>query len=460
MRLTAQQLAIASQGEWLSNQPAPALIDGICTDSREFIAGHAFLALRGVNFDGHAHAAQVADTASALIGDKQGVSLWQDLSTPQLQVNDTLQALADIAAYHRQQLTHTRIVAITGSYGKTTVRSMLQHVLVKSGLQVSATKANYNNLIGVPKTLLAIDAQADVAVIECGISELGEMQRIAAMVQPDVVILTGFTAAHSLGLGGLSGVVKEKFELVKHLQAHGFCALGKGVAKHLAEAGCEMSVPTVGLDVNGAVTWHLEGQDLLLAVGKEQACFTLSLPAEHWAEDMALVATVVKQLLPQLSLQHIALQMQSWQAEDGRLQVFSASKVQPFTLIDDSYNANPASMQAGLDTLANMGGMRIAIIADMLELGESAIFAHTSLQLHDIDQVLCVGELMGHLMDHAASSKAANHIQHFERLPALMHWLQQHHFPPQDSTVFVKGSHSMGLAQVVDFLRNRGMHVL
>ncbi|OIQ00152.1 MAG: hypothetical protein AUK35_03175 [Zetaproteobacteria bacterium CG2_30_46_52] len=456
MRLTSQQLAIASQGEWLSGKQEPVLIDGICTDSREFIAGHAFLALRGVTFDGHTHAAQVAHKASALIGDQQGATLWQDLTTPQLQVNDTLQALGDIAAYHRKQLTNTRVVAITGSYGKTTVRSMLQHVLSQSGVKVAATKANFNNLIGVPKTLLAIDAEADVAVIECGISELGEMQRIAAMVQPDVVILTGFTAAHSQGLGGLTGVVKEKFELVKHLQQDGFSVLGKGVAKHLVEAGCVMSLPTFGLDEADAVSWQLTGQDVLFSLQDEQASLKLSLPAEHWAEDMALVITVVKQLVPSLNVARIVSALQTWQAVDGRLQVFAASKAQPFALIDDSYNANPASMQAGLDTLAKMAGKRIAIIADMLELGENAKSAHAALQLHDIDQVLCVGELMGEL----ARGKSGHHVQYFERLPALMHWLKQHHFPTQDSTVLIKGSHSMGLAQVVDFLRNRGAHAL
>lgn len=455
MHWTGEDLAKASDGHWREGN-MPTLVSGISTDSREFIAGHAFLALRGITFDGHAHAQQVAKQASALIGDVRGVQLWNALTTPQLQVDDTLQALGDIAAYHRQQLTDTKVVAITGSYGKTTVRAMIAHILLGLGFRVAATKANFNNLIGVPKTLLAVDAKSDVALIECGISERGEMARIAAMVKPDVVIMTGLTDAHSQGLGGFSGIVREKFELVKQLADQGLAVFGAGVNAHLLAHACRIGQRSIAMESDTAVGWSMHGQQVKLAFEGDCAEVMLPLPAAHWAEDMALAATVVLHMYPAQKLSAIGACLQSWQAVEGRLEVFPPSAEQPFTLIDDSYNANPVSMQAALNTLAKMQGQRIAILADMLELGDAAAYDHIQLDVKDIDEVWCVGDWM------AEFAKATTHskVRHFERLPALLHWLKQHGDDMAKSTVLVKGSHSMGLAQVVSVLRTRGAHAL
>jgi len=261
MQLTADDIATASKGFWLTTKPS--LVAGIGTDSREFVKNDAFLALRGVTFDGHSHASQVAAQASALIGDEQGVAQWKHLmETPQLQVTDTLHALGDIAAFYRRKLKGTRVIAITGSYGKTTVRSMLQHVLEHLGLEVSATKENFNNLIGVPKTLMHIVPSTDVAIVECGISECGEMERLSEIVQPDIAIVTGLTHAHGEGLGDLMGVTREKAKLMLHLVGNGWCVLGAGVAKRFAEAGCTMKQTTYVMDDCGAVGWCLSGRDL------------------------------------------------------------------------------------------------------------------------------------------------------------------------------------------------------
>ncbi|MDQ6994870.1 MAG: Mur ligase family protein, partial [Mariprofundaceae bacterium] len=202
MRLTGQELAAATQGIW--HQGHLDDVTFITTDSRHFQQGAVFLALRGDSFDGHQFA---PDAASALIGDSEGVKAWVDGNIPYLEVSDTLQALGDIAHAWRMKLAQTTVIGITGSYGKTTVRSMLHHLLTGLGLHVHATNANLNNLIGVPQTILATPIDADVALIECGISEQGEMQRLANILSPDGVVMTGMTSAHSEGLGGLEGVV-------------------------------------------------------------------------------------------------------------------------------------------------------------------------------------------------------------------------------------------------------------
>ncbi len=450
MRMSGADMAQASQGTWVRGE-APDWISGIGTDSRDFIAGHAFLALRGHAFDGHAYAAQVADKAAALIGDATGVSSWKDLRAPQLQVQDTLHALGNIAAWHRQGLTACRVVAITGSYGKTTVRAMLAHVLVELGLKVAATKENFNNLIGVPKTLMAVPDDAEVAIVECGISEVGEMTRLSEIVQPDIAIITGIGVAHGEGLGDKQGVAREKAKLLTHLLPQGWCLLGSGVRQTFAEAGCLPSHACLDMNDDSTVDYRLRGCQLSLTYQGEEAKLDLPLPARHWAEDMALVAQAALRLGQDKHkpwrLADIAQALRGWSPVSGRMRVTHGE----FTLIDDSYNANPASMQVALDTLAALPGYRVAILGDMLELGAQAQALHQALALHDIDEVLTVGKLM-------AGLQAANpdrHIRVFPDADALAAWLQGKDFPPATSTVLVKGSHGTGVHRIAACLQAR-----
>ncbi|MDX8382184.1 MAG: UDP-N-acetylmuramoyl-tripeptide--D-alanyl-D-alanine ligase [Ghiorsea sp.] len=456
MRLTGKDLAMASQGEWLENKAAEN-VDGIGTDTREFQTGHAFLALRGPNFDGHVHAEQVADRASALIGDDVGMLQWKSLSTPQLKVEDTLQSLGDIAGFYRSRLLNTTVIAITGSYGKTTVRSMLEHVLHGLGLKVEATQANFNNLIGVPKTLLNIDMKTDVALIECGISEKGEMQRLSEIVRPDVAIVTGLSHAHGEGLGELQDIAKEKAKLMTHLSEEGWCALGHGVQAQFEKAACLSQQTTLSADNASSVCWHLKGQTLQLTLDENQVAMELDLPAKHWAEDMALVATVSlslgKDLDQNWTLHDIGHLLASWHPVEGRMAVHH---MEGFTLIDDAYNANPKSMQAALDTLAALDGYRIAIVGDMLELGEETEMIHQQLELHDIDEVFTVGDLAGGLQ----VKNPHCHIRTFPDVYDLEAWLVNNKFPTRTSTVLVKGSHGTGLYQVSKLLKERGQHVI
>ncbi|MDQ7004453.1 MAG: UDP-N-acetylmuramoyl-tripeptide--D-alanyl-D-alanine ligase [Ghiorsea sp.] len=454
MRLTGQDLAAASSGKWLHDMPD--YVQGIGSDTREFQAGEAFLALRGPSFDGHEHAYQIADQAVALIGDEQGLAQWKHLEIPQLKVQDTLQCLGDVAALHRSRLCNTQVVAITGSYGKTTVRSMLEIVLKYLNLHVAATQANYNNLIGVPQTLLGVGMQADVALIECGISEQGEMLRLSEIVQPDMVIVTGLSQAHSEGLGGFQGVVQEKSKLMTYLREKGWAVLGQGVLAQFEHAGCMPKQPIVSMGED-TVAWQLDGQVVTLTYAGQKVAVNILLPAQHWAEDMALVATVVLKLGEDMgrawSLAEIGEALRAWQPVDGRLMIYNLAQ---FTLIDDAYNANPASMQAALDTLASLEGHRIAIIGDMLELGKDAAALHQKLNLHDIDEVFTVGSFSAGLQTKWPEKK----IHVFRHVDDIVQYLKGQSFPRQQSTVLVKASRGTGLQHVVKTLQQRGQHVI
>jgi UDP-N-acetylmuramoyl-tripeptide--D-alanyl-D-alanine ligase len=445
MRLSGLEIQQAVHGRWLGD--VPDMINGLVTDTRNFKAGQAFLALHGPNFDGHKFAFSVADRAEALIGDAEGIKLWEDLQACQLEVPNTLQALGEIAHAWRMQLQQTTVIAISGSYGKTSLRSMLSHGFAALGFNVAATHANLNNLVGVPQTLLGVTKDADIALIECGISETGEMSRLAAIVHPDIAILTGITSAHTEGLGGLSGVVHEKATLFDHLTDFGWCVLGEGVEEQLTRQDIEIPGSALIAETAGAVQWQLYGKELHLSDKLEEAVISLELPARHWAANVALASGIIlrlsRQLGKQVSLKQIVAILAEWQAPTGRMQQIRG--INGCLILDDSYNANPVSMQAALDTLVAMEGHRVALLGDMAELGDSSIQAHAGINLSGLDEVYLIGPEMKAL--------AAIHSQArwFESTEDAISYLSDYS-PERDAVILVKASRSMALEGILKLL--------
>jgi len=448
VRLTAHEIATATGGRWLHGVPAD--IEYVQTDSRAFEAGQLFLALRGEHFDGHQFAHTLVHQARAMVGDRQGVALWQSqawhsLGIPLLEVEDTQVALGHIAHAWRQHVRQATWIGITGSYGKTTVRSMLMHLFQGLGLKVHATHANLNNLIGVPKTMLDASEKAELVLIECGISEQGEMQKLAKIVAPDVVVVTGISAAHAEGLGGMQGVVREKAQLLNTLALNGWYALGEG-----AEQAFQTYARTVVQEkMQHDVAWRMQGCELTLTYQHISCVIELALPAQHWGENMALVLSIALKYGAQhgidFNFSDLVFRLASWQAVDGRMKKLRG--VAGCTVLDDCYNANPVSMQMAIRTLQAMPARRTAILGDMKELGDDAAALHARLNVSGIEQVILVGEWMKQLHLKQMSSLW------FETTDALLVWLSEHidQFQARD-TVLVKASNSMRLNQVVKLL--------
>jgi len=442
MRLSGLDIRQATGGQW--HGVVPDTIAGLKTDTRGFESGQAFLALRGPNFDGHQFAASIAERAVALIGDAQGIHTWKGLKATQLEVADTLVALGDIAHAWRMQLKNTTVLAISGSYGKTSLRSILEHGFAELGLKVAATSANLNNLIGVPQTLLKVTADSDIALIECGISEQGEMERLSAIVQPDIAVLTGITNAHAEGLGGIDGVVREKAALFSHMNRGGWAALGEGVSDQLQHAGFESPCPL--LKAENRVDWKLNGRSLQLSYGEETALMMLQLPARHWAANLALAASIlINHLKPvrSVTLAEVADALQQWQPPAGRMQMMTGRG--GCTVLDDSYNANPVSMQVAVDTLRALKGKRIAVLGDMAELGADSASGHADLNILGLDAVYLVGPHMKALAD--ANQSAV----WYASTDAAVDALGQLTFGLEES-VLIKASRSMALDRVVKLL--------
>jgi len=448
MRMTGRELQASTQGTWHGTPPSEVL--GLSTDTRTLRKGDIFLALRGPTFDGHRFASEAMEhDASALIGDCEGNALWQSIALPRLEVNNTLDALGDVARAWRKQLSGT-VVAITGSYGKTTVRSMLEHGLRRMGLNVAATKANDNNLIGVPQTILSIEQDVDIALVECGVSEAGEMQRLARMLRPDVAIITGLAPAHAEGLGDLRGVAHEKVVLLQHLTENGCAVLGVGVSAVMRDQGVSPDVACMDMDHSPdapVVRWQIRDSHCLLQLGGETATVELNVPAQHQAADMALAATVIH-YLTQKEIGEIAEALSGWQAVPGRMQCLPG--VHASTIIHDAYNANPASMVAALDTLRRMPGRHFAVLGDMAELGEASVSLHAALDVSGIDGLILAGRRMKALADTCATA------QWVPDADAAMLAAKKLSLGADD-VVLVKGSRCMGLEKVVDVLTSGEM---
>lgn len=456
MRLSGVDIKHATNGSW--HGALPEVITSVVTDTRNFAAGDTFLALRGPNFDGHHFAAAIADRAVALIGDAEGLKLWHDLDNSKLEVDDTLQALGDIAHAWRNRLTETTVIAITGSFGKTSLRSILEHGFTALGVKISATRANLNNLIGVPQTLLAVSLDADVAVIECGISERGEMTRLAAMVQPDIAILTGMTVAHAQGLGGLAGVVREKSLLLAQLNEGGWCALGAGVSSLLDDNSiCKPSHHLSMDDESGSdvVAWQLVGRELLMCWQGQEAAMTLALPAQHWAANIAFAASIMLRYLNNsrtTGLAEVVAALSDWQPPAGRMK--QCEGVHGSLVLDDCYNANPVSMQAAIDTLHALDGRRIAVLGDMAELGEGSDAAHAAINIDGLDRVYLIGSAMRLLAEKHPQARW------FATTADALQGLASESFTAGD-TVLVKASRSMALESIVKLLcRQEVAHAL
>lgn len=438
MRMTGMGLQRATQGRW-HGEP-PAMITGLSTDSRQLHPGDAFLALRGPHFDGHAFAAQaVQKGANALIGDSNGIQLWRAPLPPVLEVTDTLAGLGHIAKAWRQGFSG-RLVAITGSFGKTSVRAMLAHILFHLGLKIAATRGNFNNLVGVPKTLLACQGDEDVVIVECGISEPGEMARLADMVRPDITVITGIGMAHSQDLGGLGDIVREKALLLEATSNQGWCALAGGVAELLERYGHTPRIPVLAMDLHGsgAARWYLRQCTLTLELGGSRAQVEMLLPARHWAENMALAASIACRLCG-ADLAEVAAALRDWRPLQGRLSLLPGPNGSH--ILDDAYNANPASMAAALDTLRQLPGRHFAVLGDMAELGNVAAASHAELDVTGLAGLILVGPLMRAVLNRHSQAQwtedAGTALELARRWPLAA-----------GDHVLVKGSRSMGLETV------------
>jgi UDP-N-acetylmuramoyl-tripeptide--D-alanyl-D-alanine ligase len=428
----------------------------VSSDSRKIVQGDLFVALRGENFDGYnfvATAAQAGAVAALVNADSyqgQGAKLATGIQL--LVVEDTRMALGQLAGWWRRQFT-IPFVAITGSNGKTTVKEMLAGILREaagSADAVLATKGNFNNDIGLPLTLLQLNAAHRYAVIEMGMNHPAEIDYLTRIAAPDVALINNASGAHLEGLGSVEAVARAKGEIFAGLQHHGTAVINcdDAHAPLWRELAGAHQLIEFGLDPQADVcgTWQLRGDGLRLDVTAPQGIFAVNLqvPGIHNARN-ALAATAAAIAL-NISLETIAAGLEKFSGVAGRLQRKAA--LHGASLIDDTYNANPASLRAAISVLAQTAGKRILVMGDMGELGEDAAIFHAEIggeaRRAGIEKLYALGTLSGNAVREFGSG-----AQHFESIEDLQTALEKE--LDANTTVLVKGSRFMKMERVVQF---------
>ncbi len=356
-------------------------VSSVVTDTRDDVTGALFVALRGENFDGHNFAINAArGGAGALLVSKY----IEDVTVPQIVVKDTLVALTAFAASHVAGFIG-KVAAVTGSSGKTTTRSILSSILGVCG-KTHQPENNFNNHIGVPLTALKLSSAHKFAVFELGCSGFGEIGPLADIVHPDAGVITNVGPAHLENLKDLNGVAKAKGELFDRLKPPAAAVINLDDINIKKIPVKTDRCVTFGKDKNAMIRLlkrspvkkdsGIGGQILELAIGDEKLSLFLKLLGLYNALD-ALAATATAYAMG-VSLADIAAGVALAAAPHGRLNIIKKRDV---SIIDDTYNANPASMSAALDVLKEISKpeQMIVILGDMLELGDNSSDAHTSL---------------------------------------------------------------------------------
>jgi len=437
---------------------ADAVVQGVSTDSRSVEPGELFVPLRGDRFDGH----QFIDGALArgvrVILAEQGSRGLGSLpaGTSCISVPDTLRALGDLAAFHRKRFS-LPMVAITGSNGKTTTKEMLATILACRGEGLK-TAGNLNNLIGLPHMVFQLSENHQWAVLEMGMSEPGEIDRLAEIARPDLGVITNAAPAHLLSMGSVAAVAAAKGELFLRLRPGStavFNADDPLVAGLPTPSGVgRISFGFAEADVRAEKIQELgrAGQFFVLALPSGPTPVTMKVFGRHNIQN-ALAAAAAAHLLG-LGPDEIRQGLESFSPVAKRL---SPEELNGILLVDDSYNANPASMRAALTTVAGLKGTGrgIAVLGDMLELGESSPAAH-----EEIGRLAaqCVERLylLGDLAESVARGAAAGGLpatsvvcarNHAEILDDLANSLRT------GDCILVKGSRGMRMETVAEGLR-------
>ena len=458
--MTLENIEKACGGRYIGTEAEKKTeVLGVVIDSRQVESGYLFVAIPGEKVDGHKFIPDVfAKGAAAVLSEQQ----LEDPAGPYILVESTTKALRDLAEYYRKSL-DIKVVGITGSVGKTSTKEMIASVLSEK-YRVLKTEENYNNEIGLPLTIFKIRAEHEVAVLEMGISEFGEMHRLATMANPDICVITNIGLCHLENLKTRDGILKAKTESFAHLKKDGIAILNGDDDKlsTVRQVGDKEPV-FYGMEekmeyredakksvyATGVENLGLYGMQARIHTPEGERDVRIPIPGEHNVYN-ALAATAVGLSLG-LSLDQISSGILKAKTIGGRTNLLNTGSM---TVIDDCYNANPVSMKASIDVLATAEGRKIAVLGDMGELGENEKKLHYEvgeyLAKKEIDVLFCAGELSEEIAKAAQKESKTCEVYYFKTRDALLEQLLP--FLKKGDTVLVKASHFMEYPKIVKAL--------
>ena len=440
---------------WRLSLGIDTMVTGVSIDSRTARPGDAFIAIRGERFDGHNFLSQAADAGCVTALVRRETKLPPELAKRfpggVIGVADTVRALGELALHQRKSIS-ADVAAITGSNGKTTVKSMVHHIL-SSRLQGYVSPKSYNNEIGVPLTLLETDGAEDYVICELGTNAPGEIANLGRICQPDIAVITSISPAHLEKLGSLERIASEKASIIGALRQRGLgivwadndlldrsvrayqrrlVRFGASEKAELRLTGYEAAPAGARFELNGRLWVQLS------VPGRHNALNALSAiaVAQRFGFDQDAAAAILE------SFEGVAMRMQ-------RIDVGSIA------IYNDAYNANPASMRAAGDVLADLPGRRrVMILGDMRELGETGPALHEhlgeDLAAKGIECIVGIGQL-GQLIARGAARAGCGATESYDTLEQAAAGLGR--LLNEGDVVLLKGSRAMGLERLVEAIR-------
>ena len=458
---TTSEVIEATKGDLLCGDIKHAF-EGVSIDSRTISANELFIAIKGNVHDGHSFVSDVLSggVRGFIISKNQTCNLvstdWQDKGIVCVVVNDTTKALGDLASFNRRR-TDVSVVAITGSNGKTTTKEMTASV-VSMRYKTLSTKGNFNNEIGLPLTLLDLKSSHQWAVLELGMNRSGEIDRLGEICVPDIGVITNIGFAHLEGLGSIEGVMNAKGELLERIKPEGTAVLNADdsrvlylstkTSREVFYFGLSEDARIRALDVNETAT----GISFTLALPEERIPIELRVFGRFMVSN-ALAAASVGYIIG-LSSEVIKAGLEYFQPVKGRINIVDVRGVH---IIDDTYNANPNSMEAAIRTLSSLKGSSrgILVAGDMLELGEHAEAMHRKIgslsARSNIAKLYVTGEFAEAVADGVGKEDKNSMNIFIGSREEILEDLKKSLLP--EDWVLVKGSREMGMEKIVEGLK-------
>jgi len=432
----------------------------VTTDTRTLKGGEMFFALKGENFDGNEYALKALELGAryAVVNKSAAVAASDD---PRLvKVDDTLKTLQDLARWHRSMTfvdgKPLTVIALTGTNGKTTTKELIREVLSVK-YRVTATEGNLNNSIGVPLTLLRINSETQLAVVEMGASHPGDIKELVEIALPNYGLITNVGKAHLLGFGSFEGVKKTKGELYDYLRRTADKVFINVDNPHLCQMASERNLQSdperpyslllpYGLDYQGGVVLFSDEKHPFLRILCGGVLINTNLVGSYNADNvMAAIAVGVHF---GVSFEDAVKAIEAYVPSNNRSQM---TKTENNTLIVDAYNANPTSMAAALENFSNVSAKcRIAMLGDMLELGEDSAAEHKAVVESALSRTFCKVFFVGKEFGAVSSVADGSSAMFFNTSDELAEYLRAN--PVKDATVLIKGSRGTRMEKVIPVL--------
>ena len=425
-------------------------VNGVAIDSRKIEEGYLFIPIKGARVDGHTFISQVMEKGALCTLSEKPLG---DEADTYILVDSCEQALKDLAEHYRKAL-GIKVVGITGSVGKTSTKEMIASVLSQK-YNVLKTAGNFNNEIGLPLTIFNIREEHEVAVLEMGISDFGEMHRLAKMARPDICVITNIGLCHLENLVDRDGILKAKTEMFDFAAPNAKYILNGDDDKLITVKewdGCNPIYFGLSTELSAFAkdihSLSLKGTSCTICLGDNSFQVTIPIPGHHMVYNALAGALVGREL--GLNGEEIKDGIEALVPVSGSNNMIETDN---FFIIDDCYNANPISTKASLDVLATADTRKVAILGDMFELGENEKELHYGVGQHaaekGIDLLICIGALSKNTAEGAINNKCS--VLHFERKADFL--TQADNLLNKGDTILVKASHGMEFPEIVEKLQ-------